>query len=112
MKIVYNKIIPFPGFLAINLFGILFVRERVILTDEIINHERIHTAQIKELLYLFFYLFYFLEWIFRLFQFGFTKESYYNISFEREAYANQANGIYLKFRTKYAFINYLKQNKK
>lgn len=27
MKVVYNKIIPFPGFLAINIFGICFVRE-------------------------------------------------------------------------------------
>jgi len=27
MKIIENKIIPFPGYKAINLFGILFVRE-------------------------------------------------------------------------------------
>ena len=24
MKIIYNNIIPFPGFKAINLFGVLF----------------------------------------------------------------------------------------
>jgi hypothetical protein len=27
MKIIYNKIIPFPGYKAINLFGILFARK-------------------------------------------------------------------------------------
>jgi len=26
MKIVYSKYIPMPGFVAINLFGVLFVR--------------------------------------------------------------------------------------
>ena len=107
MKIIYNKIIPFSGFLAINLCGILFVREKVILTDEIINHERIHTAQMKELLYIFFYVIYFLEWIFRLFQYRFTKEAYYNISFEREAYSNEYNENYLKNRKLFAWIRFL-----
>ena len=27
MKVIENNIIPFPGFLAINLFGVVFVRE-------------------------------------------------------------------------------------
>jgi len=38
MKIVRNKIIPFPGNKDINLFGVLFVRPHAILTDEDINH--------------------------------------------------------------------------
>ena len=45
MKIIYNKIIPFRGFIAINLFGILFAREE--LNAVTINHEKIHTAQMK-----------------------------------------------------------------
>ena len=48
MKIIYNKIIPFKGFLAINLFGFLFARKK--LTEVNINHEKIHTEQMKELL--------------------------------------------------------------
>ena len=27
MKVIENNIIPFPGFLAINMFGVVFVRE-------------------------------------------------------------------------------------
>lgn len=27
MKIIYNKLIPFKGFAAINLFGVIFARE-------------------------------------------------------------------------------------
>ena len=46
MKIIYNSIIPFKGFLAINLFGLLFVREerKDKLNSIVINHEAIHLA--------------------------------------------------------------------
>lgn len=64
MKIIYNKIIPFKGFLAINLFGFLFARKK--LTEVDINHEKIHTEQMKELLYIPFYILYILEYIIRL----------------------------------------------
>jgi len=105
IKIIYNSIIPFKGFVAINLFGVLFVRKNVILTDEIINHESIHTSQIRELLYVFFYLLYLLEWIFKLFKYGLN--SYYNISFEREAYDNENELTYLNSRKRFAFLKYL-----
>ncbi|MDR1370827.1 MAG: hypothetical protein LBJ72_11995 [Dysgonamonadaceae bacterium] len=105
MKVIYNNILPFPGFAAINLFGILFVRENVILTSRVLNHERIHTAQMKELLYVFFYLLYFLEWIIRLFKY--RSKSYYNISFEREAYGNDGNPVYLKSRKFFAWTKFI-----
>ena len=58
MKIIYNKIIPFKGYLAINLFGIIFVRKEYknYINKTIINHEQIHTEQMKELGYIFFYI--------------------------------------------------------
>lgn len=62
MKLIYNNIIPFKGFKAINLFGLCFVRKGMKMSDKDINHEKIHTAQMKELLYLPFYLLYFGEW--------------------------------------------------
>lgn len=100
MKIIYNNIIPFKGFLAINLFGILFVRgtERDI-NDVVLNHERIHTAQMKELGYILFYIIYLLEWIVRLFKKG---NAYRNISFEREAYKYEGDLNYLSARPKWA----------
>lgn len=58
MKIIRNNIIPFKGFAAINLFGILFIRKDTVLTTVMMNHEHIHTAQMKEMLYIFFYLWY------------------------------------------------------
>ncbi len=110
MKIIYNKIIPFrKNFYAINLFGILFAKGAC---DAVtINHEKIHTAQIKELGYVFFYLIYILEWFIRIIQYrGYTK-GYYNISFEREAYANQYNLTYLQSRKLFSFKHYYKMKK-
>ncbi|SHG35372.1 hypothetical protein [Dysgonomonas macrotermitis] len=55
MKIIYNTILPIKGYIAINLFGIIFARKEYNpLKAALVNHETIHTAQMKELLYLFF----------------------------------------------------------
>lgn len=109
MRIIYNKYIPFKGFTAINLMGVLFVRESKYLTERQINHEKIHTQQIRELLYLFFYIWYLVEWLFKSVKYANTKKGYYNISFEREAYSNQDNLEYLRVRKRYSFIKYLKR---
>ena len=102
MKVIYNDIIPFPGYITVNLFGVLFVRnDKAHKFNEVsVNHESIHTAQMKELLYIFFYIIYFLEWIYRLVIH--TKTAYKGISFEREAYANEKNLDYLATRKHFA----------
>lgn len=106
MKIIYNNIIPFKGFKAINLFGILFVRkDSNKLSDIDINHEKIHTSQMKEMLYIFFYIWYIIEWIIKLFIYN--KNAYRNISFEKEAYNNQLNFNYLNTRKSFNWIKLL-----
>lgn len=104
MKIIYNKLIPFKGFLAINLFGIFFVREeyKENVSKVVINHETIHTAQMKELGYVFFYILYILEYFINLFKYPTTHSAYRNISFEKEAYLNEKNLEYLKNRKWFA----------
>ena len=92
MKIIRNNIIPFRGFAAINLFGILFVRKDTVLTPVMMNHEYIHTAQMKEMAHVLFYLWYVVEWLVRLTMKG---HAYRNISFEREAYSNPTIMVYL-----------------
>ena len=106
MKIIRNNIIPIKGFAAINLFGVLFVRKNAKLTERTLNHESIHTAQMKEMLYVFFYVWYVVEWLVRLFTN--TGEAYRSISFEREAYANERKDEYLRGRRRYAWIRYMK----
>ena len=103
MKIVYNNIIPFKGFSAINLFGILFIRRGVRVNKYLVNHEAIHSQQMKELGYVFFYVIYLLEWIYRLCKSRFDNYiAYHSISFEREAYANELNLDYISSRKRYA----------
>ena len=104
MKIIRNNIIPFSGYKAMNLFGVLFVRGNARIDDITLNHEKIHTAQIKEMLYVFFYVWYVIEWLIRLPK----GNAYRNISFEREAYDNQYDLNYLKSRRRFVFLKYIK----
>jgi hypothetical protein len=64
------------------------------------NHENIHTAQMKELGYIFFYILYFVEWLYRVV--FHTRTAYRGISFEREAYTHQYDYGYLEHRAKFA----------
>lgn len=110
MKIIYNKYLPSKDYAAINLFGLVFARKEYHpLKDHIRNHEAIHTAQMRDLLFLFFYLWYGIEWVIRLIQYRNTKKAYYNISFEREAYRNQYNSEYLKQKKYFSFTKYLRK---
>ncbi len=108
MKIRYTKHFPIKGYAAINIFGFIFARnEYSPLSKKLINHEAIHTLQMRELLYVFFYMWYGLEWLIRLIQYRNTKDAYRNISFEREAYANQCDDGYLKSRKRYSCWRYI-----
>lgn len=104
MKIIRNKYIPFKGFKAINLFGVLFVKKNARIDKVTLNHESIHSAQWRELWYIGFILWYFIEWLIRLPK----GNAYRNISFEREAYANDKNLTYLQTRERFAFTKYIK----
>ncbi|MBP5687103.1 MAG: hypothetical protein IK100_01680 [Muribaculaceae bacterium] len=110
MKIIRSKYLPpLRNYSAINLFGVFFVHPDVAVTKRLINHESIHSAQMRELLYLPFYILYLLEWFIRLFGRG---DAYFNLSFEREAYKNEANYNYLNERKHYAWIKYMRKKKK
>lgn len=104
MKVIYNNIIPFKGFAAINLFGIIFARkEYKPLSDRTLRHEAIHTEQMRELGYIGFYILYLLEWLYRLPKQCRTGQSAYrNISFEQEAYRKQNRKFYLSNRKPFA----------
>ena len=109
MKLIYNKLIPFKGYKILNFFGLLFIRSEYMgtVTSTDINHEMIHSAQIRDLGYLFFYPWYVIEWLIRLIQYG--SNAYRNISMEREAYANEKNLWYLEERRPWSFAKYLRK---
>ncbi|MBR1681852.1 MAG: sodium:solute symporter [Bacteroidaceae bacterium] len=93
-----------PGgraFLAICLFGAVFsVRP---LTAVELNHERIHAAQQRELLYVPFFIWYVVEWLFLWAKYGDRMKAYEHIRFEKEAYRHQGDLQYLSRRKHYRY---------
>lgn len=96
-----------PEGICLNLFGTLWTRDRSWIDRYVVNHERIHTAQQRELLFIPFYLLYVLEWIIRLVQYGNARKAYYNISFEREAYKYGNDLAYPARRPRYAWSGFI-----
>jgi len=72
---------------------------------KLVNHEKIHWQQQKEMLCIFFYLWYLIEWIVNIFIY--KRKAYLNLSHEQEAYDNDKNMKYLKYRKRFAWIKYL-----
>lgn len=100
-KVIFNKYIPFKGYLAMAIYPWIFVREeyRESLNARCVKHELIHHAQQKELLIIFFYILYFLEYLVRLIFCGFNHgKAYRSISFEQEAYNHEKELEYWKVR--------------
>lgn len=97
-----------PKGICVNLFGTFWTRDTSWIDKYVVNHERIHTAQQRELLFIPFYIIYLIEWLIRLMQYRNRNDAYMNISFEREAYAHGHNLNYLSNRKFFAWRDYLK----
>lgn len=107
MKIIRNKYIPFKGWSAVNLFGVLFVREGAKVTDTMLRHEYIHTLQMRETLYIGFYLWYAVEGLIKCVKHG--KKGYYRIGFEQEAYMYEhyKTNTYGALRRPFAWLEFV-----
>lgn len=106
MNVHISKRFPFGKFSAINLFGHVFIKESYweAWTDKriakTIRHEAIHTEQMKELLYVPFYLIYFVGWLYwAIFR---TERAYRHINFEKEAYRHEGEIGYCETRKNFA----------
>ena len=105
--IVAKYLIP-KGYRGLAAFPFVFVKYPEDKENGIfVNHEKIHLRQQLELLILPFFIWYLLEYCIRLVQYKNANLAYRNISFEREAYANEKDLYYLKQRSFYKFWNYL-----
>lgn len=107
LLIVAKYLIP-KGYRGFAVFPFVFVKYRLDKESGVfINHERIHLRQQLELLMLPFFVWYLVEFLVRLAQYKNADLAYRNISFEREAYANEKDLNYLKQRSFYEFVKYL-----
>ena len=102
-----NSISWFMRVGGITLWPFIIIRPRK--NWIVVNHESIHIKQQQELLVIPFYLLYILEWFIGIFVHGSIIKSYYNISFEKEAYENQSNPNYLKTRKLFSWVKYIKR---
>lgn len=133
VKVIFNDIIPFKGFMAMCVWPFIFVRNDAMTRYGVFasNHEQIHGEQQKEMLVVgslmavlaflvgcgwcsllalpLFFWWYGIEWLFRIVQYKDAHTAYRNISFEREAYSNESDLGYLTHRKRFAWIHYLKQ---
>lgn len=118
MKVFITKRFPFGKFVAINMFARLYVKDKhnrkiyyFIRTPyryvTLIQHERSHTKQQNDLLGIFFYIWYVIEWFIKLFTEG---KAYREVCFEREARANERKIddyiVYIKLKGKYKIFIY------
>lgn len=101
-----------PKGICLNLFGTIWTRDKSWIDRHVINHERIHTSQQRELLFIPFYVIYILEWFVKLLYYRNGTKAYYNISFEREAYSHGHDLMYLQKRHHYEWMNHLRQSQK
>lgn len=96
-----------PKGYCLNLFGTLWARDTSWIDRDVLNHERIHNAQQRELLYLPFYILYLIEWLIKLLRYRNNHRAYMAISFEREAYTHGHDHGYLHRRPRYAWLRHL-----
>ncbi len=89
------------SYYAICLFGFILSKRPLNPTE--LNHEQIHVAQQKELLFLPFFIWYVAEWLVLYIKYRDWMTAYYNIRFEKEAYNHQDDLQYLKNRKHYCY---------
>ena len=129
MKIVWNKIIPFAGFLAMTVIKWIFIREEhkgqedTPMFQRMFRHESIHLSQILDFSpecfpdwlrltigTILFYPTYFIEWLIKCIVSLFTLfkvKAYESISYEQEAYIHENELDYLSYRKRFSWMKYI-----
>jgi len=112
MIIVRNaltKLFIMKGYTAVCLWPFIFIRPETDISErkDIINHEMIHARQQLEMLWLFFFLWYAIEYLIKLIRYRDHYKAYRSISFEKEAYLNDSKPGYLQIRKSYSWLKYL-----
>lgn len=107
MILVSRYLVP-KGYVGIVIFPFILLKYKHLSTNNVLlNHEKIHLRQQLELFLILFYIWYGVEFLIRLLIYKKWYKAYKNISFEKEAYANENDLNYLKSRSFYNFLNYM-----
>ena len=107
MILISKYLIP-NRYSGLAIYPFIFLKNKSLSDNyELINHERIHLKQQIELLWIFFFLWYVIEFLFHLIRLRDWNKAYHTISFEKEAYQNENNATYIQNRKFWAFTKYL-----
>lgn len=125
-KLILSSIFPFKKYISMSMFGLIFwrIERKTMLADPryvdyvniVINHEKIHTEQMKDFALPFFffkplqiiiggiifYIIYFLNWLINLIIM--PDKAYRNICFEKEAYNHEKDMEYIENRKHFQFL--------
>lgn len=106
--ILFSKYLFLHSFNAIAIWPFIILNNKYLKNDDVLmNHEKIHLQQQKEMLLVFFFLWYLIEFLIKLFKYKKPIFAYRNLSFEREAYANEKDKTFLNKRGFWNFLKYL-----
>ncbi len=108
MILISTRLLKNTKISGITLFPIILLKNRADLHNKIlVNHEKIHLRQQAELLVIFFYIWYVVEYYFFYLKLKDSFLAYKSISFEREAYAMENDLKYLETRKLWSFWKYI-----
>ena len=108
MIIVCQNLLKNTKINGITLFPFILLKKVADKENRVlINHEKIHLWQQLELLVIFFYIWYVIEFYYWYFRLKDSFLAYKYISFEREAYAMEDDLNYLETRKIWSFWKYL-----
>jgi hypothetical protein len=107
MKLKRTKFLRLIGRKYLTTPWAVYAAPMAIIRDNDLSHEAIHQKQWNELTWVVFMLWYSIEFMIKLFKYKKCHSTYRNLSFEREAYANDRDENYLKTRKRYAFLKYI-----
>ncbi len=107
MFLVSARYLVPKGYDGITVYPFIFLRHAALRNHQVfINHEKIHLRQQLELLVIPFFLIYGIEFLLGLLKYKNWKSAYLNISFEREAYANEKSPDFLSSRPFWNFTRF------
>ena len=109
IKKVYCKHLPFKGYTAMSVYPWIIIRKdnKKKYTPTANRHTQIHLLQQLETAWIFFFVFYALEYIFKLVLTMSHYRAYKSVSFEQEANNHQGHINYISDRKHFEWIQYI-----
>ena len=104
-----TRLFIMKGYTAACVWPFIFIRSDIDISKrkDILNHELIHARQQKEMLWIFFFIWYAIEYLIKLIRYRDHYKAYRSLSHEKEAYSNNFEPGYLDKRKVYSWLKYL-----